>query len=102
MPNRVQEILNEILAHVRSEGGAYITWYAGITGDIEGRLFGAHKVPEKDHWYIWRPTSSVTVARAIEDGLHKLGFDGGPGGGDDSCVNVYCYKKTRFTDPSYP
>ena len=42
---------------------------------------------------------SNTDARNVEDKLHELGCDGGPGGGDASTVWVYAYLKGTMTIP---
>ena len=89
----------EITAHIKKEGSALNNWYAGITSDIESRLFGAHKVPRKNHWFIFREATSARAAREIEDALLKAGLDGNTGGGDDASTYVYCYKKTSITEP---
>jgi hypothetical protein len=93
-------ILQEILDHINKEGGAYNTWYTGITSNVESRLHGDHKVPEKDHWFITRPTENNETARRIERTLiEQYGTDGGLGGGDYDSTTVYSYKKTSITDP---
>jgi hypothetical protein len=92
-------IYYDIIAHIEKEGGRASTWYAGITGDIATRLFGAHCVPREGHWYIYRQTGSQESARAIEEALLEYGCDGGSGGGGNNCSYVYAYKKTLITDP---
>ncbi len=99
MAKTAQQIYNEIIAYVNSGGGGYSTWYAGITSNIDSRLFGDHGVSQQNGLWIWRQASSATSARNVEDALLKAGFDGGPGGGDDDCTNIYCYKKTSITVP---
>ncbi len=99
MAKSAREIYDEILEHVRKEGGAFSTWYSGITSDIAKRVHGDHKVPMQNHWLITRRAASANDARAIEEALLKLGFDGGPGGGDNTSDCVYCYKKTSITEP---
>ena len=94
-----QKALNEIVAHIDKQGGAYSGWYCGITADIESRLHGDHKVPHKDHWFITRTCENETDARAVEATLIRLGCDGAPGGGDETTKYVYAYLKTSVTDP---
>ena len=94
-----QTIVDEIGSHVQKQGGTVSSWYAGITEDIESRLFGAHRVPRKDHWFIHREAISSAAARAAEKTLLEWGCDGGSGGGDDDAVYVYAYLKTSVTDP---
>ena len=92
-----QSIYDEMVAHIEKEGGDASTWYAGITGNIEHRLFSDHNVPKKDHWYIYRAASSAQSARSVESALIRYGCDGGSGGGDEDSVCVYAYKKTGAT-----
>jgi len=94
-----QQAFDEIVAHIKKEGSAFKYWYSGITADIESRLFGDHGVPKKDHWYIYRETTSSAAARSVEKALIEQGTDGGGGGGDESAVFVYSYRKTNITNP---
>lgn len=94
-----QVIYDEIVAHIKEEGNGASNWYAGITEDIDNRLFGDHNVPRKDHWRIHRKASSADAARKVEKALLKYGCDGGSGGGDDDAIYVYAYKKTHVTNP---
>lgn len=92
-----QQIIADIEAHIRQSGHAYAKWYAGITGDIEDRLFGDHAVPRKNHWWIHRQADSSAVARDIEDYFLRQGCQGGGGGGDNSARYVYAYVVTADT-----
>ena len=92
-------ILVEMQAHIRQQGGKPSDWYAGVTSDIEQRLFTEHKVPKKDHWYIYRRALTADDARAVEKAFLDSGCDGGTGGGQDDAVFVYAYLKTPVTDP---
>ena len=94
-----KSVLDEIVAHIRSQGGSVSSWYAGITENIEDRLFGAHRVPRKNHWFIYRDAGSEAQARSIEKALLDWGCDGGPGGGDRDATIVYAYLKTPSTNP---
>ena len=98
--NTDQQILNEIVAHANKEGGGYGSWYAGVASDPEQRLFSDHNVPRQDAWWIHREAASSTSARDVEAALLRLGFDGGPGGGDYTTEHVYAYRKIlRVTNP---
>jgi hypothetical protein len=99
MANTAQEAYDEILAHIQKQGGSFSSWYCGITENIQNRLHGDHKVPEKDHWFIHRTCTSSEAARNVEKALLDLGCDGGQGGGDDDAVHVYAYLKTSTTEP---
>lgn len=99
MAKTAQQTLNEIVAHIRKQGGSYSEWYCGITSDIESRLYDDHKVPKKKHWSITRICATANNARAVEKALLKLGCDGGPGGGDEDAAWVYAYLKTSITNP---
>ena len=94
-----QQAYNEILAHIKSEGSSYSKWYAGVASDWQSRLFVDHQVPRQGAWYIARQCSNDAGARNVEDALLKLGCDGGPGGGHNTCVFVYAYLKTTVTNP---
>lgn len=100
MAKTEQEIITDILNHIKNEGSSFSKWYVGIASDIKKRLFGDHKVPEKDHWFIYRNASSSDVARKIEKHfIDKHGTSGGPGGGDNTTTYVYAYKMTSITEP---
>jgi hypothetical protein len=92
-----QQIVNDIDAHIKKQGGGYGSWYVGITGDIDDRLHGAHKVPKQNHWYITRQGDSHTIARAAEKVFIDAGCKGGGGGGDDNSSWVYAYLITGVT-----
>lgn len=95
-----QQVYNEIVAHIKKQGGAYSTWYCGIASDWEDRLFNEHQVPRsRDYWHIVRQCHNNSDARAVEAALIKLGCDGGVGGGDESTVYVYAYLKGTMTNP---
>lgn len=99
MAKTAQEAYDEILAHIRQQGGPFSSWYCGIASDIEDRLFGDHKVPKKDHWFAYRQCVSNKAARNVEKAFLDLDCDGGAGGGDTSAVYVYAYLKTSITEP---
>lgn len=92
-------ICSEISAHINKQGGQRSSWYVGIAADIKQRLHGDHRVPENDHWFIWRETFSANDARAVEKALIEWGCAGGPGGGDSNTRFVYAYLKTPVTEP---
>jgi hypothetical protein len=94
-----QQIRDEILAYLRMQGGTSASWYIGIAAEIERRLFGDHRVPPANHWYICRQATSSEVAHEAERALLALGFDGGAAGGDEDGVFVYAYLKTALTEP---
>jgi hypothetical protein len=94
-----QTIVNEIGAHIQKQGGALSAWYAGITENVDERLFGAHNVPKKDHWYAYRRAVSASAARSAEKALLDWGCEGGTGGGHDDTVYVYAYLKAAATNP---
>ena len=99
MARDAQATYTEIVAQINSQGSSYSNWYCGITSDIESRLFGDHKVPRENSWFIYRTCHNDTDARAVETALVEQGCDGGSGGGDQTSVIVYAYLKTAVTDP---
>ena len=94
-----QQIYDEIMAHARKEGGSLSNWYGGITSDIGTRLHSEHGVPREGHWFAWREAISSEHARSAEAALLRNGMDGGTGGGDNTALFVYAYKKTNITSP---
>lgn len=99
MTKTAQEAYDDILSHIREQGGAFPSWYCGVTSDIEDRLFGAHNVPKENHWFAFRQCISSDAARDVETAFLEHGCDGGEGGGDNSAVYVYAYLKTSITEP---
>lgn len=94
-----QSIINDINAYMQKCGGKASDWYVGIAADARARLFNDHCVNEKTDAWIYRQADTSTMARSVEDAYHKSGHDGGPGGGDNSTVFVYAYRKGSHTDP---
>lgn len=94
-----ETIVREIHAHIQKQGGEPSDWYIGITENVEGRLFSYHKVPKKNHWFIFRETFSDADARRIEKAFLDWGCDGGGGGGNEDATYVYAYLKTSITNP---
>jgi len=92
-----QEIYNEITAHINKSPHSTSSWYAGITQDIEQRLFGAHNVSKDNSWWIHQKARTSTDARSVEEALLNWGCDGGSGGGDNDAVYVYAYHKAANT-----
>ena len=70
--------------------------YVGVSKDPKGRLFNEHRVRKVGIW-IYLPTLSSKVARAVEAYCIRQGSDGGTGGGDKTAIYVYAYKKTIHT-----
>ena len=99
MASTAQQANDDIIAHIKEQGGKYSDWYCGITSDIEDRLIDDHQVPKKGHWYIYRECVNVEAARSVERALIQRGCDGGTGGGDESSIYVYAYLKTSTTNP---
>lgn len=97
-----QAIIDAIEEHLeKSFKKYYQNFYIGITSDIEIRLFEAHNVPRKNHWYIYQWADSEDIAREVEKYFLALGMDGGTGGGtgDGDVRYVYCYEKGSNTCP---
>lgn len=96
-----QQAYDEIVAYIKEKGGAYSQWYCGIAADWEDRLFKGHQIPSKAYqwWKVPGKCVNNTAARNAEDALHKLGCDGGPGGGDEATVYIYTYLKGNMTKP---
>lgn len=92
-----QEIYDEIIAHIKESPHNASSWYAGITQNVDQRLFGAHNVSKERGWWMYRKASSSNNARKVEEALINWGCDGGNGGGDSDAVFVYAYHKSATT-----
>jgi len=78
----------------------YSKWYVGITDDPQRRLFQEHKVKKEEGPWIYRQCSNCSIAREVEEYLlAKYKTDGGNGGGNNSTIYVYAYKKKSYTNP---
>ena len=99
--NTAQHAYDEIVAFIKSKGGAYSEWYCGIASNWEERLFSDHQIPSKAYkwWIVSDPCSNDTAARNAEKALQELGCDGEPGGGDETTIYVYAYLKGDMTKP---
>ena len=93
-----EQAYNEIKSYM-DRNNNYPKWYSGITSDPRKRLFEEHNVSEKSDYWIYRQCYSEQSARNVEEALLKLGCDGGTGGGDESSVCVYAYRKSANTNP---
>ncbi|MFT7645138.1 MAG: hypothetical protein ACI9BF_000809 [Candidatus Paceibacteria bacterium] len=89
------QIVAEIKAYVGNDG--YGNWYAGIAADPKTRLFTDHNVSEQNGRWIYEVAVNEQHARSAEKLLLNDGFNGGDGGGDNSTVWVYAYRKTPDT-----
>jgi len=100
MAKSEEEIIRQqIKSYIDRKNGRYKSWYVGVSGDARRRLFYGHNVDKKD-WWIFRITSSSSVARRIESYFFDtVGTDGAPGGGTEEVNAVYAYKKRAHTDP---
>ena len=98
MAKNVETIKKEIYDYLNSKCGAgnYSDYYVGITKNIDDRLFGAHKVPEK-HCWIWSQANNDSDAREVEKYFLDKGMQGGGSGGDNESVFVYVYKISQLT-----
>lgn len=95
-----QKIVDDIIGYVRIRGGQHSDWYVGISNDAQSRLFNDHRVYEQTGAWIFRTAYSSQEARETELYLIQvLGFDGGPGGGNDLSKMIYAYRKTLLTNP---
>lgn len=90
-----QEVYNEIVQRVNTQGHPYKDWYAGIASDWADSLIVQHKAKFTN--YIARQCLDCGSAKKVEEALLKAGFDGGSGDGDNSSVYVYAYLKTPNT-----
>ncbi len=97
---RRNQIVENILSHIRICGGNYNEWYVGISRDARSRLFNDNSVNESLDAWIIEIASTNQQARDIENYfINVIGTDGGPGGGDSTARMVYAYKKSYRTNP---
>jgi hypothetical protein len=97
MQTQTISLASEIDAYIRHSGIARDRWYVGVTSDIEGRLFGYHKVTRPHGWWIFRKCLNASEARDLEAAYHQAGCQGASGGGDNDCVYIYAYVITPST-----
>jgi hypothetical protein len=88
---------SEIDAYMSQSGIPSGRWYVGVTSDIEGRLFGYHKVTRPHGSWIFRKCLNASEARDLEAAYHRVGCQGAGGGGDHRCVYIYAYAITMTT-----
>ena len=94
----LQDIANEIIAHVNSCGKPWSSWYVGIASDPGARLFTDHKVSTQNGAWIYRDAGSEDGARKIEKYLlDTYSAKGDTGGGDSTTTWVYAYYITSTT-----
>ena len=100
MANSKETIIAAIMDYMNNNcpnGTPYKKLYIGVAKDAKDRLFNDHKVDkDKDPW-IYDTASSADVAREIEKYFLDMGFDGGPGGGNDDSKMVYCFLQSSRT-----
>ena len=89
------QIVSEIKNYVGYD--SYRNWYAGIASDPRARLFNDHCVDEHNGLWVYDIALNEQHARSAENALLSSGFDGGNGGGDNTTVWVYAYKKGSNT-----
>ena len=94
-----QQVFDDIVAYIKTQGGPAQNWYAGIATDAEERLFSDHNVSKKNGWWIYLPCKNSTNARNVEKALLEYGCVGGGGGGNSTTKKVYAYLKTSSTEP---
>ena len=93
-------IINAIDEHLKKSNKQYYNqFYVGVTSDVQNRLFGAHKVPRENHWWIYRYADTEQIARDVEKHYLDLGMQGDTGGGtgDGDVKCVYCYAIANYT-----
>ena len=87
------EIITAIQNHFRWH--KYSQCYAGITSNVQQRLFVDHNVPRQGSHHIWRTANTAAIAREVEQHFINAGMDGG-GGGSRTARIVYAYKKIPY------
>jgi hypothetical protein len=99
MTYTLEEIIEQISAHITSRGGGYSGWYVGIAAAPKERMFTEHNVSENRDKWIYVNAGNEEHARDIENFFIKeIGTKGGAGGGDHNSKFVYAYKIAPHTD----
>jgi len=92
-----QQAASAIDNHIRYHGGAYSSWYCGISANPNDRLIKGHNATTQAnaawHW----DAGSETEARNIEEHFHGKGCKGSGGGGDHDTRYVYVYRISTST-----
>ena len=89
------KIIETIDNHLKKSAKRYYRdFYIGITEDVNGRLFGYHKVNRDADWWIYCSADTEEVAREVEKYYLDKGMDGGDGGGRGNGMTrfIYCYE----------
>lgn len=92
-------IISKATDHIRSRGGSYGDWYAGVTASPKQRLFVDHNVDQANGKWAYWDCGTDTVARDAEAYFLNQGCKGGGGGGDSTARFFYIYKITQSTNP---
>jgi len=99
---RKDDIIKEIKSYIGiNTTSEYQKWYVGITDDTDRRVFNKneHNVCKTSDQWITCDANSKSIAQEIEKYFIGLGMDGDTGGGNEYSTIVYCYKKTKNTNP---
>ncbi len=96
------EVIADIVAHIKNCGGTLPEWYCGITNDIDERLFGDHnvsKTKDADAYadWIYRGCKNKAVAQSVEKAFLDAMCKGGTGGGASDSSIVYAYRIRPYT-----
>ena len=91
------KVIADVENYIRTNGGAYSAWYAGIATDPEKRLFVDHNVLRNGGQWIYRDCGNDSTSRYVEDYFLRKGCKGDSGGGDSSTKYFYAYKVTSYT-----
>jgi len=97
MSYTANQIITDINNYMREHPHPNKDWYVGIASSARDRLFNDHNVAEQGGTWIFRKAVSADVAREVEKAYLDAGYDGGPGGGDDSSMYVYAYVQFQGT-----
>jgi len=63
---KAQEVYDFLIKYMDNYGGASNNWYAGITSDVEQRLFSEHGVSRQGRW-AHHTADSEKGARNVEE-----------------------------------
>jgi len=93
-----KETFDKIKSFIDDHNNNYPEWYAGIASNPEERLFKEHNVSKNADPWIYQKCPNDQSARSVEEALLELGCDGSAGGGDESSIYAYAYRKSANTN----
>jgi len=101
VPSIKEQIVNDIKAHIQSNGGEYNNWHVGVCSNIHYQTLVEAKAR---HQFIARQAYSAYVAAEVQDYfVTTIGTDGGTCAEGTNADIIYAYKKsTDISERNFP